>query len=88
MSYYLGEDFSFEHIEEVKKIKLDDYYIEMVIAWYLATGLAKNYEDFIKVIEDKSFSVFVHNKAIQKAIDSYRVSDEHKAYLKKLRIRN
>ncbi len=88
MSYYLGEDFSFEHIEEVKKIKLDDYYIEMVIAWYLATGLAKNYIDFIKVIEDKSFNVFIHNKAIQKAIDSYRVSDEHKAYLKKLRIRN
>ncbi len=88
MSYYLGEDFSIEHIEEVKKIKLDDYYIEMMIAWYLATGLAKNYSDFIKVIEDRDFSPSIHNKTIQKAVDSYRVSDDHKNYLKTLKIRD
>ena len=57
----------------------------MMIAWYLATGLAKNYESFVKVIEENWFNKSIHNKAIQKAVDSYRVSDEHKQYLKKLK---
>lgn len=87
MNYYLGDDFKYEHIEKVKEIKLDDYYVRMMIAWYLATGLAKNYDSFIKVIEDKSFDVFTHNKAIQKAVESFRVSEEHKAYLKTLKIK-
>lgn len=87
MNYYLGDDFKYEHIEKVKEIKLDDYYVRMMIAWYLATGLAKNYDSFIKVIEGKSFDVFTHNKAIQKAVESFRVSEEHKAYLKTLKIK-
>lgn len=85
MSYYLNEDFRPEHIEKVKEIKLDDYYIKMMIAWYLATGLAKNYDDFIKPIQDQEFDLFTHNKAIQKAVESYRVSEEHKNYLKTLK---
>ena len=87
MNYYLGEDFKEEHIEAVSKVKLDDYYVQMMIAWYLATGLAKNYDDFIKAIENKKFTPFIHNKAIQKAVESYRVSDEHKEYLKTLKIK-
>ena len=87
MNYYLGEDFKEEHIEAVSKVKLDDYYVQMMIAWYLATGLAKNYDDFIKVIENKKFAPFIHNKAIQKAIESYRVSDEHKEYLRSLKVK-
>lgn len=87
MNYYLGEDFKEEHIERVLEVKLDDYYVRMMIAWYLATGLAKNYDDFIKVIEEKRFDEFTHNKAIQKAVESYRVSDEHKAYLKTLKVK-
>ena len=87
MNYYLGEDFKEEHITEVAKIKIDDYYVKMMIAWYLATGLAKNYEPFIKAIEEYRFDTFIHNKAIQKANESYRVSNDHKEYLKTLKIK-
>ena len=87
MNYYLGEDFDAEHIAHVEEIQLDDYYVKMMVAWYLATGLAKNYDSFVKAIEDKRFCVFTHNKAIQKAVESFRVSEEHKAYLKTLKIK-
>lgn len=87
MNYYLNEDFKEEHIKHVLEVKLDDYYVRMMIAWYLATGLAKKYDEFIKVIEEKRFDDFTHNKAIQKAVESYRVSDEHKAYLKTLKVK-
>ena len=85
MNYYLSENFKEEHLARVREIKLDDYYVEMMIAWYLATGLAKNYEPFVKVIEENWFRKSIHNKAIQKAVESYRVSDVHKQYLKKLK---
>ena len=87
MNYYLKEDFKEEHLRKVEQVKLDDYYVRMMIAWYLATGLAKNYDQFIKAIEEKKFDSFTHNKAIQKAIESYRVSDEHKTYLKTLKVK-
>ena len=87
MNYYLSEDFREEHIERVLEVKLEDYYVRMMIAWYLATGLAKNYDSFVKVIEERRFDDFTHNKAIQKAVESYRVSDEHKAYLKTLKVK-
>lgn len=85
MNYFLGEDFKEEHIQKVAKVKLDDYYVKMMIAWYLATGLAKNYDDFVVAIQSNQFDVWTHNKAIQKAVESYRVSDEHKTYLKTLK---
>ena len=87
MNYYLGDDHKDEYIVKVAEIKLDDYYVRMMIAWYLATGLAKNYDSFVKAIEEKRFDTFTHNKAIQKAIESFRVSEEHKAYLKTLKIK-
>ena len=87
MNYFLNEDFKEEHLQKVEQVKLDDYYVRMMIAWYLATGLAKNYDQFIKAIEEKRFDSFTHNKAIQKAIESYRVSDEHKAHLKTLKVK-
>ena len=87
MNYYLNEDFNEEHIKKATEIKLDDYYVKMMVAWYLATGLAKNYDSFIKAIEEKRFDEFTHNKAIQKAVESYRVSEEHKIYLKTLKIK-
>ena len=59
----------------------------MMIAWYLATGLAKNYDSFVKAIEEHRFDTVTHNKAIQKAAESYRVSEEHKAYLKTLKVK-
>ena len=85
MNYFLGEDFKEEHLKKVEEVKLEDYYVRMMIAWYLATGLAKNYDSFVKAIEEQRFDEFTHNKAIQKAIESYRVSDEHKTYLRTLR---
>ena len=87
MSYYLNEDFKEEHLIKVQEVKLEDYYVRMMIAWYLAAGLAKNYDDFIKVIEERKFDDFTHNKAIQKAVESYRVSEEHKVYLKTLKVK-
>ena len=86
MNSYLGDDFKEEHIQRVAEIKLDDYYVKMMVAWYLATGLAKNYNQFVKAIEEKRFDSVTHNKAIQKAVESYRVSDEHKQYLKTLKV--
>ena len=87
MNYYLDEDFKEEHIQKVREIKLDDYYVKMMIAWYLATGLAKQYDYFVKVIEEHQFDYFIHNKAIQKAVESYRVIEEHKGYLKTLKVK-
>lgn len=86
MNYYLYDDFKEEHIEKVLEVKEDGYYVRMMIAWYIATGLAKNYDDFVKVIEEYRFDKFTHNKAIQKAVESYRVSDEHKKHLKSYKI--
>ena len=87
MNYFLDDDFKDEHLVKVEQVKLEDYYVKMMIAWYLATGLAKNYNSFVKVIEEKRFDSFTHNKAIQKAVESYRVSDDHKVYLKALKIK-
>ena len=87
MNYYLGDDFREEHLEKVREVHMEDYYVKMMIAWYLATGLAKNYDPFLKAIEARSFDPWIHNKAIQKAAESFRVSDEHKTYLKSLKIR-
>ena len=87
MNYYLGDEFKEEHLQKVEEVKLDDYYVKMMVAWYLATGLAKNYDSFIKAIEEKRFDKITHNKAIQKAVESYRVSDEHKNYLKQLKVK-
>ncbi len=87
MNYYLGDDFKEEHLDRVAEVKLDNYYVKMMVAWYLATGLAKNYDSFVKAIESHKFDPVTHNKAIQKAVESYRVSEEHKQYLKTLKVK-
>lgn len=87
MNYYLGDEFKEEYLLKVEEVKLNDYYVKMMVAWYLATGLAKNYDSFIKLIEEKKFDKFTHNKTIQKAVESYRVSEEHKIYLKSLKVK-
>ena len=85
MSEFLNDDFKDEYLELVSSKKGDDYYLKMMIAWFFATALAKQYKATIKYIENNSLNPWIHKKAIQKAIESYRVSDEHKEYLKKLR---
>ncbi len=85
MNEFLGEDFKEEYLELVACKKGDDYYLKMMIAWYFATALAKRYDESVKYIENRRLDEWVHKKAIQKAVESYRVTDEHKEYLKSLR---
>ncbi|MCR4763781.1 MAG: DNA alkylation repair protein, partial [Lachnospiraceae bacterium] len=82
MNEFLGSDFSEEYPALVAEKRGDDYYLKMMIAWYFATALAKRYDETIIYIEEHRLDPFVHQKAIQKAIESFRVTDEHKAYLK------
>ncbi len=85
MNEFLGEDFKPEYLKWVASKKGEDYYLKMMIAWYFATALAKQYDASIKYFEEHRLDEWTHKKAIQKAIESYRVSDEHKEYLKTLR---
>lgn len=85
MNEFLGDDFRQEYLEWVAKINSEQYYIKMMIAWFFATALAKQYDMAIVYIEEHRLEPWTHKKAIQKAVESYRVSDEHKAYLKTLR---
>lgn len=85
MNEYLGEDFKEEYLELVACKKGEDYYLKMMIAWYFATALAKRYDESVKYIENRRLDEWVHKKAIQKALESYRVEDEHKKYLKSLK---
>ena len=87
MQYYLDNNFKSEYLKLVANIKSDEYYVNMMIAWYFATALAKQYDSTIVYIEDKKLAVWTHNKTIQKAIESYRITQEQKAYLKSLKIK-
>ena len=87
MSHFLDDDFDEGYLKLVSDIKSDEYYSNMAIAWYFATALAKQYDKTIPYIENKTLDVWTHNKAIQKSIESYRVTAEHKEYLKSLKIK-
>ena len=86
MQHYLDESFKEEYMEMVSKVESEEYYINMMIAWYFATALAKQWGTTIKFIKEKKLSPWVHNKTIQKAVESYRISDEQKVYLKSLKV--
>ena len=86
MQHYLDESFKEEYMELVSKVESKEYYINMMIAWFFATALAKQYKTAIKYIEEKKLSFWVHNKTIQKAVESYRINDEQKVYLKSLKV--
>ena len=85
MNEFLGDDFKPEYLEWVADKKGDDYYLKMMIAWYFATALAKQYDASVVYFEKRYLEDWTHKKAIQKALESFRVSDEHKEYLKTLR---
>ncbi|MBQ8802726.1 MAG: DNA alkylation repair protein [Tyzzerella sp.] len=87
LSFYLDDAFEREHLEMVANIRSEEYYVNMMIAWYFATALAKQYEATLPYIEEKRLDTWAHNKAIQKAIESYRVTDEQKAYLRTWKIK-
>ena len=82
MKFYLDEEFIQEYPEMVAAVSSEEYYINMMIAWYFATALAKQYDAIIPYIEEKRLDVWVHNKTIQKAVESYRITPEQKAYLR------
>lgn len=85
MKYYLEEAFSLEYPELVASITSKEYYVKMVMAWYFATALAKQYDAILPYIEEMRLDVWTHNKTIQKAVESYRITPEQKAYLKTLK---
>lgn len=87
MEHFLDEDFDISYLETVSNIRSDEYYVNMMIAWYFATALAKRYENIIPFIENRRLDIWTHNKAIQKAVESLRISDEKKEYLKNLKIK-
>ena len=86
MNFYLDDAFKPEQLDWVLAAPGDDYYIKMMRAWYFATALAKQYDVTLPVIEQKRMEPWTHNKTIQKAIESYRITDEQKAYLRQLKV--
>ncbi len=86
MSHFLDDDFNPSYLEIPAKIKNDEYYVKMMVAWFFATALAKQWESTICYIENKKLEPWTHNKTIQKAIESYRITDEQKAYLRTLKL--
>lgn len=85
MSFYLDEGFEPAQLEAVAERCCEEYYVNMMVAWYFATALAKQPEAALPYIENRRLSRWTHNKAIQKSIESRRIPDETKAYLKTLR---
>lgn len=87
MNFYFGDNFNFNYADMVAGVKTDEYYVKMMIAWYFATALSKNYSGTISYIENKKLDHWVHNKTIQKAIESRRINEIQKNYLKTLKIK-
>ncbi len=87
MTYYLDGAFEPRFLNMVAKVKSDHYYVKMMVAWYFATALAKQYEATVPYLENKILPVWTHNKALQKAIESYRITPEQKDYFKTLKIK-
>ena len=85
MCHYLEDNYSCEYSDMVAEIRSDEYYIRMMQAWYFATALAKRYDEIIPYLEENRLDADTHNKTIRKAIESYRISDECKAYLRTLK---
>ena len=85
MFHFLDEAFKEEYMYKVASVNSDDYYIKMSVAWYFATALAKQYDSAVHIIENNILEPWTHNKAIQKAIESYRISTEIKDYLRNLK---
>ena len=88
MEHFLDDDFDPKYPKMIAKLRSDEYYVNMMIAWYFATALAKQYDAVLPYIEKKKLDVWTHNKAIQKSAESYRITPEQKEYLKGLKIKN
>ena len=85
MNEFLGADFRPEYLAWAAGVTNEDYYVRMMVAWFFATALAKQYDESVVYVEERRLPPWTHKKAIQKALESCRVSDAHKEYLKTLR---
>lgn len=85
MKFYLDAEFKEEYLNKVADIKSDEYYLKMVQAWYFATALAKQWDSAVIIVEENRLDQWTHNKTIQKAVESYRITKEQKEYLKTLK---
>lgn len=86
MEHFLDDDFDPAYPEMVSKVRSEEYYVNMMVAWYFATALAKQYDAVLPFIEENRLAPWTHNKAIQKAVESYRITPEQKGYLKGLKV--
>ena len=86
MEHFLDGDYKPEYPEIVAGLRSEEYYVNMMIAWYFATALAKQYESVLPFIEGKRLDAWTHNKAIQKSVESCRIGDGQKQYLKSLKV--
>ena len=87
MTFYLDEAFEPEYLEWVAAVHSEEYYVNMMIAWYFATALAKQYDSALLVLLEHRLDNWTHNKTIQKACESYRITKEQKAYLRTLKVK-
>ena len=87
MEHYLDDDFDPTYLDMVSAVDSEEYYVRMMVAWYFATALAKQYDATIPYLEDRRLEPWTHNKTIQKAIESRRISPETKDHLRSLRMR-
>ena len=85
MTHFLDEDFKKEYLEMVANIHSEEYYVKMVVAWFFATALAKQWDYAVIYLENNRLDVWVHNKTIQKARESLRILEDKKGYLKGLK---
>lgn len=87
LGFYLDDAFSPEQLEWVADLRSEEYYVNMMIAWYFATALAKQYGATLPYIQQRRLDPWTHNKAIQKAVESYRITPEQKALLRKYKVK-
>ena len=88
MRFYLDQEFKPEYLELVSGVVSEEYYVNMMIAWYFATALAKQYDAALPYLEQRRLAPWTHNKTIQKACESYRITAEQKQYLRSLKEKN
>ena len=88
MDHYLEEDFAPEYLEWVAAVESEEYYLRMMQAWYFATALAKQYEAVVPYLVEHRLELWTHNKTIQKAVESYRITPQQKEFLRTLRRRD
>ena len=88
MQHFLDEHFDTKYPDMVAEVRSQEYYVNMMAAWYFATALAKQYRLILPYLEQNRLAPWVHNKAIHKSVESYRISDDRKAYLKTLKRKN